>query len=238
MKYKKYLFLFLALIAAAVAAGGIYLYLQELEARAKLTTEYTDVVVARRTISVNETVTEDMLELKEIPIAFAHGEAAGEIEVLTGGIARTDIYRGEQVLDDKIVAPGDTEDEFVYIISPGKRAVSISLNEVIGVGGLLVPGDYVDVIATLEGRDGEDFFDYSKIIVQNVKVLAIGRRYDPFKFGEVTEQAGTITLEVTPEQAPNLVLASERGSVRLLLRSPGDDEDVPSPPWRLQDYLR
>ncbi len=232
MKYRKYIYLFLALVAAAISAGGIYLYLLDLEAKTKLGTEYTDVLVAKTTIPANEIIEEDMLEVIEIPLAYAHKEAGQSKEGFVDSITRTTIYEGEQMLAGKIVVPGDTTDDFLYTIESGKRAVAIAVNEVSGVGGLLAPGNYVDVIATWEVTSEH----YTKIIIQNVKVLAINRSYDPLKFKEVTEQANTVTLEVLPEVAPQLVLAAQRGSVHLMLRSSGDDKIVPVSPWHFSNF--
>ena len=238
MKIKKIVYLFIAFIAAAAAAGGIYIYLLELREEHRLETEYISVVVASRNIAPNETVNHEMFSLKEVPRGYAHPDALSEFDSVVGGISKGNIYEGEQVIEGKIVKAGETGDEFVYTISPGKRAVAIPLNEVVGVGGHIFPGDYVDIIATLDSRDEDTYFDYSKIIVENIRVLAVGLRYDPLKFREVAEQAGTITLEVMPEEAPPLVLASEKGSIRLLLRSPGDEEKVITPTWKMNDYLR
>ena len=238
MRFKKVAYLFIAFIAAAAAAGGIYIYLLELQEEHRLATEYIPVVVATQNIAPNETVGHEMFALKEVPRGYAHPDAMQEFDSLTGGISKGDIFEGEQVLEGKIVKAGETGDEFVYTIRPGKRAVAIPLNEVVGVGGLIFPGDYVDIVATLDSRDEDTYFDYSKIIIENIRVLAVGKRYDPLKFREVTEQAGTITLEVLPEEAPPLVLASEKGSIRLLLRSPGDDGVPETPTWKMNDYLR
>ena len=238
MKAKKIIYLFLALIAAGVAAGATYMYLLDLEEKTRLNTEYTEVTVAARDIAVNETITAEMLKQQDIPRAYLHDEAVQDPGSLIGSISKTIIYEGEQMLKGKLAKQGESGDEFVYLISPGKRALALPLNEVVGVGGLLVPGDHVDVIATLDSREEEETVEYSKIIIQNVRVLAIGKRYDPLKFKEITEQAGTITLEVTPEEAPSLVLASEKGSIRLMLRSSVDEERVTTPTWKMRDYLR
>jgi pilus assembly protein CpaB len=232
VKYRKYIYLVLAIVAAAISAGGVFLYLLDLEARTKLDMEYTDVLVARTTIPANEKIEGDMLEVIEIPLAYAHKEAGQSKEGFVGSIARTTIYEGEQVLPGKIVVPGDTADDFLYTLKTGKRALAIAVSEVSGVGGLLAPGNHVDVIATWEVTSEY----YTKIIIQNVKVLAINRNYDPLKFKEVTEQANTVTLEVLPEVAPQLALAAQRGTIHLMLRPSGDDRIIPATPWHFGNF--
>lgn len=236
VKYRKYIYLALSLLMAVIAAGGIYYYLQELEAQARQTERYREVVVAAEDVEADEVLEEEMLSVKEVPVAYAHSDARREKEELVGSITRAPIWEDEQILPANLVQEGEDKDEFAYLVSSGKRAVSVAINEVIGVGYLLTPGDRVDVIATLEEEDDGDYVDYTKIIVQNVKVLSVGSNFDPLQYKEATEQASTVTLEVDPEEAPPLVLAEERGTIRLLLRSPIDEEDAPDPKWRMEDY--
>ena len=112
------------------------------------------------------------------------------------------------------------------------RAVSVRVNDVVGVAGFLLPGNHVDVVAAY--RDGPD--TRSETVVQNVKVLAVDQTASTDKNEPVVVRA--VTLEVTPADAEKLVLAEQRGAIQLALRNPpdrdgGDAGTVTAAPPRL-----
>ncbi len=240
MKNKKMFYLILALMCAVIAAVSVYHYLAELEEEVKGATEYDSVIVAREDISPRTRVSPAMLEEKEFPSGYVHPQAAREIEDISNGITTAAIHSGEQVLANKIAEDGKAEDGFAYKISEGKRALAVEVNEVVAVGGLLLPGDRVDVIATLEVQSEAEEHggstSISKIITENIRVLSVGQEYDSGSEQNTHETAETVTLEVVPEDASPLTLAEERGSIRLMLRSPVDEQSVPTEAWEMQDF--
>jgi len=136
-----------------------------------------------------------------------------------GKVARASIMKGE------ILLAGRFSDEAIgatlaAVVAPNMRAVSVRVNDVIGVGGFLQPGNYVDVVSAYrEGQSSE-----SETIVQNVKVLAVDQTASSDKNEPAIVRA--VTLEVTPEDAEKLVLAEHRGVIQLALRNPIDTELV------------
>jgi pilus assembly protein CpaB len=98
------------------------------------------------------------------------------------------------------------------------------VDEVIGVAGFVAPGTYVDVVATIM-RTGVDGDSASRIILQNVKVLASGKQIESGKDGGPVE-VKTVTLQVTPEQAEALALASTAGRLQLVMRNTVDENQI------------
>jgi pilus assembly protein CpaB len=132
----------------------------------------------------------------------------------------------EPILDYKISGPGG-RGSLSALIGEGMRAASIRMNAVAGVGGFVLPGDYVDVILTRDLATGDqDRKLSSDILLQNVRVLGTDQNAD--KTSSHAEVVKTVTLEVTPRQAQQLSLAMDVGSLSLALRRVGALENTPS----------
>jgi pilus assembly protein CpaB len=167
--------------------------------------------------------------LKEIPWstgALPDGAFATKNDVFNDGrrMALAAVARNEPILRSKITAPGQRA-TLSSILDPGKRAVTVRVDDVRGVAGFIQPGDRVDVVlirTEAESRTNEGFSD---VILQSAKVLAIDQIT-----GERTEQptiAKAVTLEVTPEDAQKILLATNIGRLSLILRQP---EEVAADP--------
>src|SRR5690606_27035208 len=142
-----------------------------------------------------------------------HPDAVQNLQDLQGRITAADIVAGEQVLWSRLLPKGVVPG-LAYNIPNDKRAVTVAVNEVIGVAGFIKPGDRVDVIAT---------FAYdpplTTTILQTVIVLAIAQ--DMASEVEPAAVVSTsVTFALTPNQAARLVLAESMGSIRLSLRPP------------------
>ena len=133
------------------------------------------------------------------------------------------ILSGEIVLAGKLAAKGSGEG-LTALIEPGKRAVSVQVNEISGVSGFIQPGTRVDVLFTRTFSNGDAA---TTTILQNVKVIAYGRQLDPSAKVDPrdTTRPTVATLLVTQDEAQKLVLAGQRGRIQLVLRN-GLDEDV------------
>jgi pilus assembly protein CpaB len=109
------------------------------------------------------------------------------------------------------------------VIPAGLRAVSVRVNEVIGVAGYVLPGTHVDVLATLSPtRDQVDVT--SKVVLTNVQVLAAGTKIEQSADGSKPMPVSVVTLLVDPTEAERLTLASTEGKIQLALRNPLDRE--------------
>jgi pilus assembly protein CpaB len=114
------------------------------------------------------------------------------------------------------------------IIPPGKRALSVRVNEVIGVAGYVLPGTRVDVVATANPTSKSEDIT-TKVVLQNVEVLAAGTRLDQDTPDGKPMQVTVVTLLVTPEESERLALASTEGKIQLALRNPMDTATLATP---------
>jgi pilus assembly protein CpaB len=137
-------------------------------------------------------------------------------DAVEGKIALAEILEGEILLAARFANQGGGS-TLAAVVGANMRAVSVRVNDVVGVGGFLLPGNRVDVVAAY--RDGQDTL--SDTVVQNVKVLAIDQTASADKNEPVIVRA--VTLEVTPADAEKLILAEQRGSIQLALRNPLDE---------------
>ncbi|HYH41975.1 MAG TPA: Flp pilus assembly protein CpaB, partial [Burkholderiales bacterium] len=132
------------------------------------------------------------------------------------------VVRNEPILPGKL-ASKEAGSGLPPIIPPGKRAVSVRVNEVIGVAGYVLPGTHVDVVATQSPTNKNEDMT-SKVVLSNVQVLAAGTRLEHDSKEGKPVQVTVVTLMVTPDQAERLTLASTEGKIQLALRNPLDLE--------------
>jgi pilus assembly protein CpaB len=220
------------------------------------------VIVASQDVPVRTQITPAMLTVKQVPADARHEKAFTGLEQLDGKVTNLPISAGEQVLSTKFFARKE-DSGLAFRIAPGKRAVSVNVNEVISTGGLIVPGDFVDIIAVFlnsntgsaSAGQGTASTESAGMVLQNIEVLAIaqsiqtvgadptgaaavagnvtGSRADTRQEAVARPGARTATLAVTPEEAQKLILAEERGKIRLALRGLEDHESVGVPATRL-----
>ena len=205
--------------------------------------EVTPVVVASLDIAAGTRIIEGMVETKEIAVDTVLAGVFADTEGVIGQVARVPLVAGEQVITTKITATGaaiaDGENPpLAFVIPEGKRAVSIQVSNVIGASGLIRPGDYVDVILTMEVRED----NIAQTILQNVLVLSVdqdvtravvseGEEAPVVGDGtEVNSEATTVTLAVSPAHGEVLTVAEACATPRLALalRGFGDSSPVAS----------
>ncbi len=167
--------------------------------------------------------------IKEIPwstSALPEGAFATAQELLNDGrrMALASIARNEPVMRSKITAPGQRA-ALSSLLDPGKRAVTVRVDDVRGVAGVIQPGDRVDVVLIRGETQSKSKDGYSDVILQSVKVLAIDQIT-----GERPEQptiAKAVTLEVSAEDAQKILLATDIGRLSLILRQPAEASAEP-----------
>ncbi|MGC9320364.1 MAG: Flp pilus assembly protein CpaB [Armatimonadota bacterium] len=226
----------LAIIIALIAAGLVYVVLQaKTEPPTELAGEVT-VLVADEDIDAYETITSDMVTTETVDQAAAPAGVLSSPAEAIGRIAGTPIRQGDHITR-RMVETRSPEAGLTFAIEPGMRAVTVALDPVSGVGGFVLPGDHVDVLATFE----RDNVGMTRTILQDVEVLAIGEQTtrprsrveqqtdedaEEDAQAPATEQVKNATLAVDPEQAQSLILAAYRGSLHLILRPPEDESYV------------
>lgn len=230
---KNRLILLLAVIFALVAALGTYKYLENLKETYRESGNFAKVAVAATHIPAKTPITEQMLKFVDMPAKYILPGSVVSARDAVGKLARSDIFPGEQILRNKLIDKNDPAGGLPAKITPGQRAVTIAVDQVSALAGMVTPGDRVDVAVTLDTEGGP----VTSTILYNVPVLAVNKTTGPGSTGKKSSPE-TATLMVSPAQAQQLILASETGSVRLLLRSPEDDRTAGLPSTRLKELIR
>jgi pilus assembly protein CpaB len=142
-------------------------------------------------------------------------------QVVLGRLVKAEISRAEPILEHRLFPKDMTEMRGVMsvIVPPGKRAMTVGVNEVIGVSGFILPKDRVDVIAT---RTDDPLKKTTETILQNVEVLAAGHRLE--QKGEQYVEVPTVTMAVSPSEAERVALALNEGKIHIVLRSVMDTQ--------------
>jgi pilus assembly protein CpaB len=217
MKTKKRIWIITGILAL-LTTGMIYLYLKQVEASAQENkVEMSEVVVPLVAIPAHVKVTEDMLEIKEIPSEAVHTDTYTAISDVVGGTTTTELIAGEQVLTERIVAT-DEEAELSYRIPETMRAITVATSEVDGVGGYVMAGDKLDILVSYMPSEGAQVA-YTQL--QNVEVLERGPNADTAD-SSASGVPTSLTLLVTPAQAEVIAFGSLNGTIYFTLRNPVD----------------
>jgi pilus assembly protein CpaB len=219
----------LLLAVAFGLAGAVLLYLaiQSMRKDTGGPVQTAPVLVARVDIPARSAITRDQVTMIDLPVDARHPRALTSVGDVVGKYTNDPIFAGEQVLNAKVAdkIPGSALSSRV---PEGRRAVGVNVNEASTVGGLIGPGDRVDVIAVLkQDRLG---VNAASVILQDIQVLAVAQtiidRED--RQPKVDDSpapatgAKTVTLAVTLDEAQRLALAEEFGVLRLALRRTDD----------------
>lgn len=201
----------LGLVAAVFARNWMKSRIEAVETEKR---NGVQVVVASTEIAFGERITADAVKTIGWPRDSLPEGAFHAIGDVVGKTANQKIVAGEAILKSRAVGQA-AGSSLAALIEPNHRAVTVRVNDVIGVGGFLLPGNHVDVIATRE-LDNKKY--QTRTLLQDVKVLAVDQTAETEKDKPVVVRA--ITLEVDPRQAELLVQATEEGSVQMALRNP------------------
>lgn len=185
------------------------------------------VVVALVDIGVGAKVTPEMLRLVDWPSGALPPGAIGDAKLVEGRITRGAVSLGEPVLDSKLAPPG-TSGGLSSIVADGKRAMTVRVNDVVGVAGFALPGNFVDILVNTQddrarAAGGADLA-ISKIVLERILVLAIAQ--ESSRDDNKPKVVNAVTLELTPEQVEKLDLARSVGALSLVLRNQIDPAPV------------
>jgi pilus assembly protein CpaB len=222
MRNKRLLFVLAgAAVFGLLAAVSVNRYLSNAQAFSR---NMNEVVVAKVDIPLGTTIVAEQLTKVQLPAGAVPDGAFNSAEKLAGRVAVVNIAAREPVTDFKL-APEGTAGGLSAVIPEGYRAMTVKVDDVIGVAGFLRPGAMCDVLTVIEQGDAGRRNPISKIVLQNVKVLASGQNIDKPKDQREAEQVKAVTLQVTPDQAEKLALASTEGKLRLVMRNSIDQGD-------------
>jgi pilus assembly protein CpaB len=217
------LFLVLAVVAAVATALLFRRYVDIRTAAAKVPT--TPVVVAAVDLPPATTLRAQALEVIEWPTASVPAGVTREPATLAGRVVAVQIAKGEPILASRLAA-SDAGRGLSAILPEGMRAAAVRVDDVVGVAGFIHPGDSVDVIVTMKPNDGGGAPPMSKIILQNITVIAVGKEVErKDRGGDRAMPATVATLMVNSEQSEMLALAASKGQLLLTLRN-GIDEEI------------
>ena len=196
------------------------------------------VVIAVRDIELGTPLTAGMIGVIDWPRGSIPQGAIEDVQKLPGRVVRVNVRQNEPILDSKL-APEGTMGGLSSIIGEGKRAVTVKVNEVIGVAGFALPGNYVDIMVHTtddKGNRGGDGNAISKIVLERILVLAIAQ--EASRDDTKAKVVSAVTLELTPGQAEKLDVARSVGTLSLVLRNQLDTNSAATVGARKSDLLQ
>jgi pilus assembly protein CpaB len=217
-----------ALIAGGSAALLLRWYVER--SAQPVSTPMTKIVVAAVDLPIATTLRPEHLRLADWPAGNQPTGVLHDIKDLPGRVVISKVVQGEPLLAVKL-ASKDAGRGLAALIPEGMRGVAVRVDEVVGVAGFIHPEDRVDVIATMGARGGAGSGEtISKVVLQNVKVLAVGKDLDISDYDRSKAVAVTVvTVLVTPPEAEKLALVANITRLTLTLRSWTDDKPAETP---------
>jgi pilus assembly protein CpaB len=212
-----------ALLFGVLAAVSVSRYLSSAQAFSK---DLKRVVVAKVAIPLGTKIVNEQLMVVQFSKESAPDGAFESPEKLVGRVAVTNVAVREPIIEARL-APEGTAGGLSAIIPEGYRAMTVKVDDVVGISGFIMPGTLVDVVVVIDpqeklvGQAGP----ISKIVLQNIKVLANGQNIDKPENQRDANSVKAVTLLVTPEQAEKLALASSEGKLQLVMRNSIDQGD-------------
>lgn len=206
------------LVALACAGAALWLASRSLQADAM---SRRQVVVAAHDLEPGAVLQVDSVKLVDWPVGPLPQGVVQDLNATQGRVLRTALYRDEPVMEVKLAAHG-AKAGLSAVIAPGRRAMTVKVNEVVGVAGFALPGSHVDVMVhtVREDATGKPALPVSRIVLERILVLAVAQ--ESRRDEERPKLANAVTLEVTPDQAELLDVARSVGQLSLVLRSPAD----------------
>jgi pilus assembly protein CpaB len=218
------------ILAVAISMGGSAAYLTRSWLKDQTSAAVQPagtIVVAAESLAYGTAMTPDnVVEIPWFSNTLPEGAFAVKDDLLNGGrrVVLSPLKRGEPVLRSKITGPGQRA-SLASLLDEGKRAVTVSVDDVRGVAGFVLPGDFVDIVIIAD--DGSPKRQsYSDILLEHVKVLAIDQVASEGE-GQPTV-AKAVTVEVTKEQAQKILLATSIGKLSLILARPVESKPDPN----------
>jgi len=234
---KKYLPLIIGGICGLIAVVLINNYIKQQTEEAKKIVAQSQknlvtVVVAKQDIPAGATIKGAMLAEVTLNRSMVQPRAAVSIDRVVDKIAIAPIAKGEQVLLNKVTVSEETGSLAMKVPS-GKRAVTVSVDNISSVGGMIRPGDHVDIVGMVPiptmNAEGKQVNQLATMpLFQDVLVLAVGQEFMSVSSAKKEEKSTTaspvITFALSPQEANLIVFVQEQGKIRLVLRSPGDTQ--------------
>src|SRR5215213_3845789 len=212
MRNKRFLVVLVgALIFGVLAAVSVSKYLSSAQAYSK---NLNKIAVAKVAIPIGSKIIPEQITVVEFPKESTPDGVFDTPEKLAGRVAVVNIGAREPITDSKL-APEGTAAGLSAIIPEGYRAMTVKVDDAAGISGFIMPGTMVDVVVVIDPREGSGMQDpISKIVLQNIKVLANGQNIDRPKDGREANSVEAVALQVRPERAEELGVASSEGKLQ------------------------
>ena len=214
-----------ALIFGVLAAVSVSRYLSSAQAYTK---NLNKVAVAKVAIPIGSKIIAEQIMVVQFPKESTPDGAFDSAEKLAGRVAVVNIGAREPITESRLAAEG-TAAGLSAIIPEGYRAMTVKVDDAAGISGFIQPGALVDVVVTIDPEGTGRQNPISKIVLQNIKVLANGQNIDKPENEREANSVKAVTLQVTPEQAEKLALAATEGKLQLVMRSQIDQGNEETP---------
>ena len=211
-----------ALLFGLLAAFSVSRYLSSAQAYTK---NLNRVAVAKVAIPLGTKIISEQVMVVQFPKESTPDGAFESPDKLVGRVAVTNIAPREPITEARL-APEGTAGGLSAVIPEGYRAMTVKVDDVVGISGFIMPGTLVDVVVVIDPAEKAGMQDpISKIVLQNIKVLANGQNIDKPEDQREANSVKAVTLLVTPEQAEKLALAASEGHLQLVMRNSVDQGD-------------
>ena len=212
-------------VAVLLALGAVVVAAQWVSSQGAGNTD--KVAVAFVDISLGSRISSEMVQMVDWPKNAMPPGVFNDIKQLDTRVARTSMQRGEPIMEGKLAPPG-TKGGLSAVVADGKRAMTVRVNDVVGVAGFALPGNFVDILVNTqdEGVKSSNNKDQtiSKIVLERILVLAIAQ--ESSRDETKPKVVNAVTLELSPDQAERLDLARSVGTLSLVLRNQIDPSPV------------
>jgi len=224
------------MVAAVLAAVVVFSALKNREAQVEVALAQTqDIAVAARDLRVGEKLSTTDVKLVRWSRQSMPDGAITDPAMVSNSFAKNEIVAGQPVTQRNLISADSMPGVMPMIIPPGMRAMSVAVDEVGDISGFVKPRTHVDVLVALSGAGPDNAKPYSKIILQNVEVIAVAQQIDRGK--DEPEVVKVVTLLVAPHDAEKLGLATRDGTLRLVMRNYNDEKMVPTAGSDFADLL-
>ncbi|CAG9179347.1 Flp pilus assembly protein CpaB [Cupriavidus pampae] len=218
--------LLMVLVAALAGLAAVVMASRWMVQQSAGTT--TKVAVATADINLGQRLAPEFVKLVDWPRESLPPGAMTDIATVDGRVTKASVMRGEPILESKLT-PAGTKGGLSAVIAEGKRAITVRVNDVVGVAGFALPGSFVDIIVNTQkdtGRTdaGQPEQSISKIVLEKILVLAVAQEVN--RDETKPKVVNAVTLEVSPVEAEKLDLARSVGSLSLVLRNQVDPRPV------------
>ena len=210
-----------ALLIAGLAGFGVFRYLQQAEASARV--PMGTVVVAAVDLTEGQVLKAEDAKVVQLPQVSIPPGAYTTVDSVIGRVTRIPVFATEVLLPGRL-APVGSGAGIEVKITPGKRAMAVRIDDVVGLAGLIKPNSRVDVLVTMKAEE-EGAQQRAKLFMSNMRVLSVGSDIERGPDGRPMN-ATTAALEVTPAEAEQLAVATGQGRIQLVLRGFGDPDTI------------